>query len=217
VIGYSQLLLEDARDEGDEAIARDLENINGAGSHLLKLVNDILDFSKIEAGKLDVHATSDNLAVRLAEIERTVRPSLAERKYELTCAYDGVDVSAEIDWDALAKAVKNILLGAASNPDGGRLALTASVSGGKCRLVIVDPHGATDGRAADTLFDIFCDDRDTTPTKYGGAGIALALGSRFIRLIGGDVTARQDGPHGRVFHMTFPAAAPHQPALALAS
>jgi signal transduction histidine kinase len=217
VIGYSQLLLEDARDEGDEAIARDLENINGAGAHLLKLVNDILDFSKIEAGKLDVHTTADNLGQRLAEIERTVRPLLAERKYQLSCAYDGVDVCTETDWEALDKAVKNILLGAASNPKGGWISLSASMSGGSCTLAVTDPHGAHDGRAEDTLFDIFCDDRDTTPTKYGGAGIALALGLRFIRLLGGDVAAHHDGTQGRIFRITFPAAPLNVAALSLAS
>ena len=217
VIGYSQLLLEDAREEGDDAIARDLDNIHGAGTHLLKLVNDILDFSKIEAGKLEVHTTPDNLGQRLAEIERIVRPQLTERKYQLASNFEGLDVCIETDWDALGKAVKNILLGAASNVEGGQLSLRAELSDGQCTLVLVDPRGANDGRSEATLFDIFCDDRDTTPTKYGGAGIALALGSRFIRLIGGDVTARHEGGSRRVFRMTFPASSPEAPTLALAS
>src|SRR4051812_43727352 len=84
VIGYSQLLLDDAHDEGDQSIVRDLENINGAGTHLLKLVNDILDFSKIEAGKHELTPVLDNFAQRLGEIRRTVEPALGERGYTLT-------------------------------------------------------------------------------------------------------------------------------------
>jgi signal transduction histidine kinase len=34
VIGYSQLLLEDAEEDGEKDVARDLENIHGAGTHL---------------------------------------------------------------------------------------------------------------------------------------------------------------------------------------
>src|SRR3546814_13807321 len=82
VIGYSQLLLDDAREQGDDSIVRDLENINGAGTHLLQLVNDILDFSKIEAGKLEVYPNPDNLKHRLEEIEQTVVHALHERKYK---------------------------------------------------------------------------------------------------------------------------------------
>ena len=46
VIGYSQILLEDAEDEGDRESIADLEKIHSAGHHLLKLVNEVLDLSK---------------------------------------------------------------------------------------------------------------------------------------------------------------------------
>ena len=54
VIGYSQILIEDAEDEGDAESIEDLGRILVAGQHLLKLVNEILDLSKIEAGKMDL-------------------------------------------------------------------------------------------------------------------------------------------------------------------
>jgi signal transduction histidine kinase len=218
VIGYSQLLLDDAIAEGDTSIVRDLENIHGAGAHLLKLVNDILDFSKIEAGKHEVSPALDNLAHRLVEIERTSHAMLAERGYTLTSDLTKAMVLADTDWSALEKAVKNILLGAASSPEGGTLKLEAGVSGQtECTIVIVDPKGAEDGRSGETLFDIFTDDRDATPTKYGGAGIGLALGLRFVRLIGGDVRVEQDHAGARSFIMTFPAAPRPYPELAMAS
>jgi CheY-like chemotaxis protein len=54
IIGYSEMLLEDAEDEGQEQLMPDLQKIHAAGQELLALVNDILDPAKIEAGKLDV-------------------------------------------------------------------------------------------------------------------------------------------------------------------
>src|SRR3546814_3588594 len=126
VIGYSQLLLDDAREQCDDSIVRDLENINGAGTHLLQLVNDILDFSKIEAGKMEVYPTPDNLKHRLEEIARTVVPALTERKYELHAMLEEADFVIETDWAALSNAVKHILLGAASASAGGGLELSRS-------------------------------------------------------------------------------------------
>ncbi len=41
IIGYSEMLLEDAQDEGNEAVAGDLRKIHGAGTHLLSLINDV--------------------------------------------------------------------------------------------------------------------------------------------------------------------------------
>src|SRR5205085_5769109 len=54
VIGYSELLREEAQDLGQESFLPDLEKIHAAGKHLLTLINDILDLSKIEAGKVEL-------------------------------------------------------------------------------------------------------------------------------------------------------------------
>ena len=55
IIGYSEMLTEEAQDAGQEAFIPDLGKINAAGRHLLALINDILDLSKIEAGKMDLY------------------------------------------------------------------------------------------------------------------------------------------------------------------
>ena len=54
VIGYSEILLEDAELDGRGEQISDLQKISAAGKHLLSMVNDILDISKIEAGKMDL-------------------------------------------------------------------------------------------------------------------------------------------------------------------
>jgi len=54
IIGYSEMLLEDAEDEGQADLLPDLQKIHTAGKELLALVNDILDPAKIQAGKLDL-------------------------------------------------------------------------------------------------------------------------------------------------------------------
>ena len=218
VIGYSQLLLDDAHEEGDQDIAQDLENIHGAGAHLLKLVNDILDFSKIEAGKLEVNFSFDNLRQRLGEVERLASPILEERQYRLQSDLRLADYVAKCDWSALTKGVSHILLGAANNAAGGALVLTARRNAdGSSLIQIRDPKGALDGRPTEALFDIFTDDRDATPTKYGGAGIDLALGQKFLGVIGAHITVSHDPSGGRTFTISIPAEVSSASQLALAS
>src|SRR5438477_473896 len=48
IIGYSEMLTEEAHDRGLEDLVPDLERIQTAGKHLLSLINDVLDLSKIE-------------------------------------------------------------------------------------------------------------------------------------------------------------------------
>ena len=55
IIGYSEILMEDARDNNDSSVVSDLSKILKSGKHLLSLINEVLDLSKIEANRLDIN------------------------------------------------------------------------------------------------------------------------------------------------------------------
>src|SRR6185436_1897455 len=55
IIGYSEMLQEEAEDLNQKGFIPDLQKIHGAGKHLLGLINDILYLSKIEAGKMTLY------------------------------------------------------------------------------------------------------------------------------------------------------------------
>src|SRR6202045_2939472 len=85
VIGYSQILLEDAEIEGDSASVADLTKIHMAGQHLLKLVNEILDLSKIEAGKMELDLEEMDICELLEEIAESARPAALGNGNEFNC------------------------------------------------------------------------------------------------------------------------------------
>ena len=85
VIGYSEILLEDAEEEGDRESIADLNKIHSAGQHLLKLVNEILDLSKIEAGKMDLDLEETNLADLLCGIVDAVGPAAKKNGNKIRC------------------------------------------------------------------------------------------------------------------------------------
>src|SRR5438874_9203234 len=53
VIGYSEMLLDDAPAQGRENVIADLQKIHAAGNDLLTHLNAILDPATIDAGQLD--------------------------------------------------------------------------------------------------------------------------------------------------------------------
>ena len=58
IIGYSEMLLEDAKDTDHKDFIFDLQNIHKAGKQVLSLINQLLDSSKIEASKADIDLES---------------------------------------------------------------------------------------------------------------------------------------------------------------
>jgi len=73
VIGYSEMLQEEAEEKGQMETVPDLKRINYAGKHLLSLVNDILDLSKIEVGKMELFPTVINIKEMVTNIADTVK------------------------------------------------------------------------------------------------------------------------------------------------
>ena len=78
IIGITEMLKEEAEEEGEESLVEPLDRIHHAGTHLLALINEILDLSKIEAGKLELHPEGVNLASLIADISRTAETLAAK-------------------------------------------------------------------------------------------------------------------------------------------
>jgi len=55
IIGYSEMLIEDAQNLEKAELVGDLEKIHSSGQHLLELINGVLDLSKIESGQMDLY------------------------------------------------------------------------------------------------------------------------------------------------------------------
>ena len=80
ILGYSEMLQEEAEDEGLDSFTPDLQKINSAGKHLLSLINDILDLSKIEAGKMDLYLEDFGIADLVSGVCGTVQAPDGEEK-----------------------------------------------------------------------------------------------------------------------------------------
>jgi len=205
VIGYSQLLLEDGEDEDDEDFVQDVQRIHTAGSHLLRLVDDILDFSKIEAGKMVSSATGGYLDEEIATAVSEIAEELRETSYVLKHDIGPDDRVLNVDWHALKKAVKHLVLGVAGGGGKGTITLQAFVSNANIVIRTVDPETNRARADSEALFDAFSDASDTSATKYGRVGIAFALSLKFAQLIGGGIEVETDAAGRRVFVMTVPA------------
>ena len=214
VIGYSQILLDDAREDGDEAFEEDVSRILGAGTHLLRLVNDILDFSKIEAGKMILQESTGTLSNRIATLAAEAGETL-ETGWTLT--YD-IETNAELalDWHALGKAVQHVVFGIAADGTPGEIHMAVRADHERVRIWVRDPNIHDEQVDPKALFDVFSDGSDDSATKYGGVGISLALGLKFVQFIGGNISVETDLEHHRVFAITVPAEIPASGAMAAA-
>src|SRR5262249_12099014 len=83
IILYSELLQEQAEDQGVEKFIPDLEKICNAGQHLLSLINDVLDLSKIESGKMDLLLEAFDLPEMIRDVVTTIQPLTPRNPHRL--------------------------------------------------------------------------------------------------------------------------------------
>jgi signal transduction histidine kinase len=82
IIGYSEMLMEEAEDDGRASDIADLQRVLSSARQLLHLINDILDLSKIEAGRMDVTASEFDVAALVNEAAATVRIERREERQQ---------------------------------------------------------------------------------------------------------------------------------------
>ena len=123
VIGYSEMLQEEAEERGEEAFLPDLQKINAAGKHLLGLINDILDLSKIEAGRMDLFLETFEVGAMLRDVAAIVRPLMEKNGNTLvvTCP-DGLG-PMHADLTKVRQALFNLLSNASKFTEQGTIDL----------------------------------------------------------------------------------------------
>jgi len=189
VIGYSQILLEDAEEEGDAEAVSDLGKIHGAGQHLLKLVNEILDLSKIEAGRMELDLQQTVLADLLNQIVTEAEPAAVKNGNAISCNIDPNIGSPLCDASKIRNMIGQLIDNAVKFTQDGRVELVAErLPGDTVDELAVHVIDTGIGIAADqisNLFEKFTVVDDSSTSKYGGTGLGLALSQKLCRLMGG--------------------------------
>jgi len=209
IIGYSEMLAEDAEDEGLDEMIPDLEKINAAGRHLLALINDILDLSKIEAGRMDLFFETFDLKQMLDEAVATVMPLVSKNGNDLVAEYDESLGRVRLDLTKLRQALFNLLSNAAKFTSDGAVTLAARREprdGADWIVLSVTDTGI--GIREDKLekvFEEFSQADDSTTRDFGGTGLGLAISRRFCRMMGGDITVASAPGVGSTFTIELPA------------
>lgn len=208
IIGYSEMLLEDAEESGAEAIVPDLQKILAAGKHLLSLINGILDLSKIEAGKMEIYLENIELPVLINDIVDTTQPLLSKRANNLVVDCPATLPLIYTDLTKLRQGLLNLLSNAAKFTENGIITLCVApqtLQETEGVLFRVSDTGiGMDEEQAGRVFDVFTQADISTTRKYGGSGLGLTITKRFCQMLGGSISVSSRLGAGSSFEIWLP-------------
>jgi signal transduction histidine kinase len=209
VIGYSEMLREDAVAAGNEQAASDLTKIEAAARHLHALISNVLDISKIEAGRMTLSAEPFDVAAMVAEVVATATPLAARNHNRLDVA--PLDGLGEVVGDELRvrQVLINLLSNAAKFTENGRIDLSVqrepTQDGDRVRFVISDTGIGISREQLSRLFGEFVQADASTTRRYGGTGLGLAISRQLSQLMGGEITVQSEPGRGSTFSLVVPA------------
>ena len=204
IIGYSEMLTEDATDDGRTEAVADLERITAAGRHLLALINDILDLSKIEAGKMELYHETFEIAPLIEDIRATVEPLLRANSNRLIVTIDPGVGTIETDKTKLRQNLFNLLSNATKFTSEGEVELRVTPEGDMLCFAVRDTGIGMNAEQQARLFQAFVQADESTTRNYGGTGLGLTIVKQFSELLGGSIEVTSEPGVGSTFTLRLP-------------
>ena len=236
IIGYSEMLQEEAEEMGDTGYVPDLQRIHGAGKHLLGLINDILDLSKVEAGKMTLYLEDFEVAKLIEEVAATVQPLIAKNSNTLVVDCPAGIGAMRADVTKVRQLLFNLLSNACKFTEKGTVTLRVRKQEGELHRTASASHGEAASPVPPTsfsllhfsvsdtgigiapdqlekLFQAFSQADASTTRKFGGTGLGLAISRKFSQMMGGDITVESTPGQGTTFTVTLPARVAEKPSM----
>ena len=209
IIGYAEMLKEDAEDDENEEIVPDLNHIITAGRHLLQLINDVLDISKIEAGRMDLYLEDFDIATMINDAASTVTTLVEKNNNELDIKVEENLGSMHADLTKVRQIVFNLVSNSAKFTSAGKVGIEANSidKDGRAfiRLAVTDTGIGIPEEKLEHIFEEFSQADNSTTRNYGGTGLGLALVRKFARMMGGDIRVESTPGEGSIFTLELPA------------
>ena len=204
IIGYSEILQEEALDRKDNVSADDLAKIIGSSKHLLSLINEILDLSSIESGKTQLFFETVGIETLIKEIEGVSMPLITKNENSFFSEYPRDIGEMFVDQTKLRQCLLNIIDNAAKFTEFGKITIrVATVIRGDEEFIefsVIDTGCGIAQDKIDTIFESFRE----SDNKNSGTGLGLSITKRYIECMGGTISVESELGIGSKFTIRLP-------------
>lgn len=207
VIGYADLLSEDAEECDPKQLKRDLDRISSSGRHLLRLINELLEFSRLESGQAALSLERFRVDLLIKELVATMEQAAAKNSNRLEFQHslgpEGLEVTS--DPTKLRQCLYNLLSNACKFTQNGRVSVLLRTEPDARFAVEVQDSGI--GMTADQLgrvFEPFVQAEESISRRFGGTGLGLSLSRRLAESLQGELAGFSKPGEGSSFILVLP-------------
>ena len=208
IIGYTEMMTEDAEDNGHHEYVPDLKKVHSSAKHLLALINDVLDLSKIEAGKMDLYLETVEVKPLIDDVVSVVAPLVEKKANKLTVNLGPNLGSIHADVTKVRQSLFNLLSNASKFTERGTITLDVYRNwqdGAEIfHFIVADTGIGMNKEQLGRMFQAFTQADASTTRKFGGTGLGLVISRNFCQMMGGDITVESEEGKGTKFTIVLP-------------
>lgn len=208
IMGFSELLLENANDKSKLKSFTDIINLRC--HDLLDIINDLLDISKIESGQLPVHIEEVNLKDLFAELSSFFSEYQKRiNKQHIHFSLNAFSIPGEnlvlTDKVKLKQIFINLISNAFKFTDEGKIEGGCKFDQKRNLLFWVSDTGI--GIPPDKhqfIFERFTQLHQGVKKNIGGTGLGLSIVKALVNLLGGNIYLESVPGKGCTFYFSIP-------------
>jgi len=183
-----------------------VQAIQRAGEHLLRLVNDALDLARIEAGKLTLEDAPFDLHELLDEVAALLQPLAQARRLQFRLQRDECTPRAlRGDAGRLRQILLNLGTNAIKFTETGGITLRSAAAPAGTLLEVNDTGAGMDAAQLARLFRRFEQAEGLSDAqRRSGSGLGLAICQELASAMGGEIEVRSQPGEGTCFRLHLP-------------
>jgi len=203
IIGFTRIVRRKAEGALPGKQTENLDKVLASAEHLLSLINTVLDIAKIEAGRMDVTASTFNIAQLIDQCITTATP-LLKVGVSLVKGYPADLSLLYSDQEKIKQILLNLLGNAAKFTSRGTISVAAETTAERLSIAVIDTGIGIAEDAMARIFEEFQQADTSTTRQYGGTGLGLSISRSLARLLGGDIAVTSKVDAGSTFTLTVP-------------
>lgn len=204
VIGFADVMLARSFGPVNERQAQYLEDIGGAGRHMLQMVDNMLDHVQLASGRYPFEPEWADLALLCSEAMRMLETMAEEADVELLIVPMD-DLEAFVDRRGMLQVLINLLTNAIKfTPAGGLVTLAATALADGLYISVSDTGEGIPKADLKRVTEPFTQARRMGGQPLKGAGLGLSIVSAIVALHDGEVEISSEVGEGTEIAIKLP-------------
>ncbi|MGI6013785.1 MAG: DUF4118 domain-containing protein [Oscillospiraceae bacterium] len=171
---------------------------------LINLVENLLSVTRIEEGRMNLHLSAELMDEVIAEALHHVNQKSVEHKIVVQSTEEFI--LAKIDAKLIVQVVINIVDNAIKyTPKDSEIIIVSEKRGDQVVVTIADNGPGISDEAKTRVFEMFYSGANQVADSRRSLGLGLCLCKSIVNAHGGEISIRDNQPHGAVFTFTLPA------------